>query len=324
MTAETDAASEARPGERAWAWHAGSGVLERAQAAAPGGVVAAIVTYRPDRDRLAENLAAAMPQAAATVVYCNAAGETPWLPGLLEGRGCIWRPDTRNVGLARALNECCVLASALGASQVLLLDQDSVVGAGMVSILAGQLSAGVALVAPRVIDRNARDRTASKAQAGVVRVRRAITSGSLLSLAAWRQVGGFDERLFVDWVDFELSCSLRAQGYALLRDEQATILHEMGHRDYAFTLPGPHGGRPVYRTNHPKSRLRDKARSWAITLAKHRHERAGREELRYVVADAARDLVVERGHRGTLKAFAEGLAEGRRALRTEREAREDS
>ena len=145
----------------------------------------------------------------------------------------------------------------------------------------------------------------------VVPIKRSITSGSLLSLNAWKAVGGFDERLFVDWVDYEFSCDLRAHGYGMVRNNGVTLLHEMGKCEYAFTLLTPRGGRSFYRTNHSFNRLKDKARSWAIVKDKYGWSKAGREERAYILSIKLRDLVLERNKLRTLRAFVEGSIEGK-------------
>jgi GT2 family glycosyltransferase len=294
------------------AWKAGSRKIGQLLVSVRGGVVAIVVTYKPDMKRLDENLSATEPQVTCALAYCNDAEDSPVLPAFLEERGCVYCPDQSNSGLAHALNEACRAAGALGARYVLLLDQDSVPEAGMVDGLLSCISDGVALVSPQIVDRNKRE--GKSADTSVVPIKRAITSGALVDLGAWERVGGFDERLFVDWVDYEFSCDLRLHGYKLLRNNSVALLHEMGHREYAFTVPVPHGGRPFYRTNHSKSRLRDKARSWAITKGKYAHTKVGRDERRYIAALTLRDLVLERDRMGTIKAFIDGSRDGRRCL----------
>ena len=284
------------------------------------GVVAVIVTYRSEFARLEENIAAIAPQVDYVLVYCNDATSSDGLEEFLESRGCIYCLDAENAGLSKALNRSCALARGLGATHALLLDQDSVAGADLVARELACFANDVALVSPQIVDRNKREGKSDNAT--VAPITRAITSGALISLEDWKQVGGFYEALFVDWVDYEFSCNLRAHGYRLLRNNAADILHEMGRREYAFTLPTPGGGRQFYRTNHSKGRLKDKARSWYITKRKYRGTKAGREESSYIFAIAIRDLVLERERIGTIKAFREGAREARRYLKLS-EAHED-
>lgn len=44
-----------------------------------------------------------------------------------------------------------------------------------------------------------------------------ITSASCTNLAVWKEVGGFDERLFIDLVDNEFCKRLIVSGYKILR-----------------------------------------------------------------------------------------------------------
>ena len=296
-------------------WKVGTRKLGQLLVSVRGGVVAIVVCYRPDLERLSENLDAIAPQVAAVIAYSNDASATAELPSLLAKHGCIWCEDSANEGLAKALNHTCETAAMLGASYVLLLDQDSVSSEGMVEGLLDCMAEGVGIVSPQIVDRNKLEGASD--DISVKSIKRAITSGALVSLAAWRAVGGFDERLFVDWVDYEFSCNLRSHGWRLLRNNQVHLLHEMGHREYAFSTPGLHGRRAWYRTNHAKSRLRDKARSWTITLDKYRGTKAGHEEARYIRAIKIRDLVLERDRMGTLRAFHEGKREGLKALASE-------
>jgi rhamnosyltransferase len=73
-------------------------------------------------------------------------------------------------------------------------------------------------------------------QGGPVRKRRsgffstltAMTSGNLLSIAAWDAVGRFDEGLFIDHVDHDLCLRMHRLGFAVLRCRDAHIRHRLG------------------------------------------------------------------------------------------------
>ena len=116
-----------------------------------------MVSYRPDIERITENLNAIMPQVNATLVYCNDADASPELPEVLSGQGCVWSEHRENDGLSKALNRSCECAEALGASCVLLLDQDSIAGKDMVTGLLKHVNEHVALASPQIVDRNKRE-----------------------------------------------------------------------------------------------------------------------------------------------------------------------
>lgn len=228
---------------------------------------------------------------------------------LLDGTGnCTVFLNGENSGLPVSLNEGCRHASGMGALYVLLLDQDSVVSEGMVASLAECMREDIGIVSPQIIDRNKNEGFVPFDT--IVPVKRVITSGALVRLDVWHETGGFDERIFVDWADYEFCANVRAHGYRIVRDMRTMILHEMGHREYVFTLPTPKGGRSFYRTNHSSSRKKDKARSWVILEKKYGWSKVGREERAYINAIKLRDLVLERGRIQTLRAFVAGAREG--------------
>ncbi|GAB2888735.1 hypothetical protein GCM10027026_46300 [Myroides odoratimimus subsp. xuanwuensis] len=109
---------------------------------------------------------------------------------------------------------------------VVLLDQDSVSGSDMVENLMAKHAAGIAIVAPTVVDRNlGRDQPTFVDQD----LDYCITSGSLVDVDAWSAVGGYDEDLFIDYVDFDFCLRLRQWGFRIVRASRAEILHEIGH-----------------------------------------------------------------------------------------------
>lgn len=272
-------------------------------------VAAIIISYNPDIDRLRQNIAAVADQVSHVFVFDNNSDNRDDLVSL-DGEGnCNIIFNAENSGLPVSLNEGCRRAIRCGARYALLLDQDSVVSGGMVTSLVKCMGKGIAIASPQIIDRNKRE--GFESSDAVVPIKRVITSGSLLSLDAWRETGGFDERIIVDWADYEFCANVRAHGFEIVRDMSTMILHEMGRREYVFTFPTLKGGRPFYRTNHSKERLKDKARSWAIVKRKYGWSKAGREERAYIVAISIRDLVLERGRMATLRAFREGAKEGR-------------
>lgn len=56
-----------------------------------------------------------------------------------------------------------------------------------------------------------------------------ITSGSLMSVSIAREVGGFDEALFIDEVDHEFCYRLKKFGYGVFRINTITLIHQLGH-----------------------------------------------------------------------------------------------
>lgn len=283
-------------------------------------VYAGVVTFNPDLKRLEENLASIVPQVEKTLLFDNGSTNFKQIATLVETRcaSCDLFDGKDNRGLAYALNRLCRQAADEGAGSILLLDQDSVAGVGMVASMLPYREGNTAIVSPIIIDRNIPEEPNSEFSSKTVK--RAITSGSLVDLDAFAMVGGFDERLFVDWVDFDFCANLRRNGFEIVKTSQASLLHEMGKRTYAFKIPwidksGRIAAKACYRTNHATSRRIDKARSWAIVMEKYRQTKVGRDERRFIALNFLRDLCLEKGKAGVVSATLSGMRDGRRAVR---------
>lgn len=61
----------------------------------------------------------------------------------------------------------------------------------------------------------------------ISKVTRCITSGSCISRRIYKDVGQFDEQLFIDEVDYEYCFRLQKDGFDILRVDSLSILHEV-------------------------------------------------------------------------------------------------
>ena len=55
-----------------------------------------------------------------------------------------------------------------------------------------------------------------------------ITSGSIVRINAWKNIGGFDERYFIDEVDNDFCMALKVKGYKVLQSKHKVIQHQLG------------------------------------------------------------------------------------------------
>ncbi|MGA8891044.1 MAG: hypothetical protein WB493_05710 [Anaeromyxobacteraceae bacterium] len=130
-----------------------------------------------------------------------------------------------NQGIGAALNRATERAAAIGAAWVVAFDQDSGIQKGYVArLLHAALRHPAAERPALVVPALAGDGLGS----GMVRVERAITSGSLASVGAMVGIGGYREDFFIDYVDFEMCLRLRRAGHWILRDGGVTLEHRIG------------------------------------------------------------------------------------------------
>jgi len=77
-----------------------------------------------------------------------------------------------------------------------------------------------------------------------------ITAGSLISLEAYSNVGGFNENFFIDYVDFEYCLKLKRNFFKIIKNPKAQLLHTVG--ELKKWNIGPVS---FYSTNHSPLRL---------------------------------------------------------------------
>lgn len=211
--------------------------------------------------------------------------------------GTTWVEFETNRGTAAAWNEGLRTATERGHGYMFLLDQDSVPGPDAVATARAEMAAHdlAAVVQPVRADRLGLDPFPMNT----------VASGSLYRVEALNEVGGFDERLFVDEVDHELLVRLARSGYRIAPLSEATIDHEVGspRRVTALGLSGQASG-------HGRQRRHLQGYSAGILarrLVRHEPAAAARLVLRQALT-AGKDVVARQG--GSALALVAGAARG--------------
>jgi rhamnosyltransferase len=258
--------------------------------------IAIVVTFNPDVELLQTNVRAVSPQVAAVIIVDNDSANRANVETLASDISAMFVAMPSNGGIASALNAGINRAWAEGASAVLLLDQDSECSPRMVEELMLGLDEGFDVVSPSIADRNLDAApTGAQMREGSVEIDLCITSGSLVRVATWLAVGGYDDQLFIDFVDFDFCLRVRAAGGHIARRPAAVLHHEIGRGVR-------HGGLVAY--NHSAFRTGHMARDVLVHARKHRHT----HDPQY-------------GHRGILRTYAALLRKGYIIARFERDRR---
>jgi rhamnosyltransferase len=195
-------------------------------------VITAVVTaYHPD-DRLSAVIDAALVTCADVIVVDNTpTEESSPTEQLADTRVRVLRSG-RNGGLAGALNDA-VRALRQETEAVLVLDQDSVLPAGLVSSLAAHLAdPTIGVIAPTPVDAedgSTYDRF-SPTGTGLVDRDTVITSGMLVRRTVLEAAGAFRDEFFVDWVDNDFCLRLRRNGVRIVQDMATRLPHSIGDR----------------------------------------------------------------------------------------------
>jgi rhamnosyltransferase len=205
-------------------------------------VCAVVVTYFPGF-QCAENLVSIADQVKQLIIVDN--GSTPECFSPVEHAArrldAIVVKLERNLGIAAALNIGLRFANAHGFRWLATFDQDSRLPQGMIQEMFRVLGSHpdtdkVAIIAARVFDENTGfeytlpgDELLTESWRAL---RLAITSGNLVNVPTALAVGGFDESLFIDLVDFEFCIRLRNNGFIILEARRAKLLHSIGRLQF--------------------------------------------------------------------------------------------
>ncbi|MFU8797684.1 MAG: glycosyltransferase family 2 protein [Gammaproteobacteria bacterium] len=209
-------------------------------------ICAIIVTYHPDFPILDELLKKLSPQVAQIIIINNTA--TSELANQIQQKDIIIINPGKNIGLGAAYNQGIALAQKNNFEYVLLFDQDSCPAENMVEILylAYQKLAQknkIAVVGPNHVDSRTQKASYTVQLAGCQLKKtycnlnntmeylpslHIISSGSLLALKNIKEIGLFDETLFIDYVDIEWGLRAKSKGYKSYYICPAILRHRLG------------------------------------------------------------------------------------------------
>jgi rhamnosyltransferase len=218
-------------------------------------VAAVVIMYHP-LDSIVLNAQSYLPDAGVLYAWDNSPGYASSVVKALTGQEKVeYVTEGGNAGIARALNVAAVRASTGGYEYLLTMDQDSFATPGMVRTMlscAGN-DPSIGLITPYQLDRNA---PLTPPGLDVEPVESVLTSGNLVRLDVHARVGGFLEKLFIDYVDTEYSLRIREEGFRVVRVNRAVLSHAEGH----YT-PRKFFGVTVYPANHSPARYYYRARN---------------------------------------------------------------
>lgn len=225
--------------------------------AGTSGVLCTVVTFNPD-ETLAGHLGALRPQCGKLVVVDNGSDNADWVADVAARCGCVLVRNVGNLGIAAALNAGARIAMEEGFTWLGTFDQDSLCPPGAIAGLLAlekvhPRGQAIGLLAmrhrDRVLQRDYHHPLDILEDAGRWRsLRVAITSGSLLRVDVLRQIGAFDEALFIDMVDHEMCLRLRRHGWLVVEADDVLLEHSIGaasvHRLLGLRLVCTHHSPP--------------------------------------------------------------------------------
>lgn len=279
-------------------------------------IAAGIVLYNPDLYRLQANLDAVADQVQEVFLIDNGSENRDKIAGLIEQYdNCRLLCNPSNMGIAYALNRLMEAADANGYGWLLTLDDDSVCDRDMVQKLGRHRKLKrAAIICPQARDDHMVRQSSemdpgfkgSEADAKFRRVRDCITAGALTSVAAWRAVGGFDETMFIDFVDIEFCIRLRKAGYEIWQISHTYVHQQYGAISGSFTLLG----KRFYLFNYSPFRVYYSVRNQIYCMKKHRDYTGTIKPLVFLLGYIGKRIIFEKNRKESVIAVARGIKDG--------------
>ena len=196
-------------------------------------IAAGFVLFNPNKDRFHNSLNNVLCQFDKLIIYDNVGGNDDLFEGMEK---VVYITENENRGIAYGLNQIMKRAKEIGYNWVVTLDQDTVVPMELANRFAAFSHLdNVAIVSPQVIDRRRKYLELTESNEEVIDIDFCITSASCTNINIWEKLGGFDEKLFIDFVDNDYCKRAKTAGYRILQIPSLVIDQQFGN----ITLKSP-------------------------------------------------------------------------------------
>lgn len=213
-------------------------------------VCAVIVTYNPNIDEFKDNVGSVANQVDRICIVDNSTDASLQEKVLkLGNQNSVHVISNKgNFGIAYAQNIGMKWALAEGYDAFFLLDQDTKLNDETVSnlimdynYLANQ-NKKVACLGPLAFDRDQSEENVyhnyGSGDEKIIEVQQTLSSGSLIPKDALINVGGMEEGLFIDIVDYEWCWRAKERGYSTFVTKGVKVAHRLGEDRYYFLGKG--------------------------------------------------------------------------------------
>lgn len=193
-------------------------------------ISATVIWYNPDDENI-KNIRTYIDYVEKLYIIDNSKENNKKLADSLNNLKTEYIYNDKNLGIAKALNLACEKAVNDNFEWILTMDQDSSFDSNYINeyfktfIDVEKMNTGI--FSPRHILKNDVDKIDNNKE--FVEVDHVMTSGNLLNLKIWEEIGKFDENLFIDEVDSEICFRIIEKGYKVIQLNKIRMFHELGN-----------------------------------------------------------------------------------------------
>ena len=190
-------------------------------------LAATVILYHPDTEQVIRNIQSYSKFVRYLIVIVNSRlDDTEKKQVELHFPGCRIIQNDKNKGIAKALNQAADEALSNGYEWLLTMDQDSSFTDGRFFQRfndAGKYE--IAIFAPETSDATPDNKQNIEDETPLT----VITSGSIINLKNWKEIGGFNEKLFIDEVDHDFCLRSHLNGQRILKFTNVRMNHHLGN-----------------------------------------------------------------------------------------------
>jgi len=194
-----------------------------------------VILYHPDVEEVLHNIRSYIEYVGTLYVFANSNCNTDVVEKIKTISPKIsFIQNSENEGIAKPLNKALDL-SANEAAWLLTMDQDSYFEPGQAAAYFNSFKqlffdrSDIALVCPNHLSKERREIMDDDYK----EIISAITSGSLISTKICKEVNGFEEKLFIDYVDFEYCYRCIIREYKVIQFNNIYLEHSIGTQKQA-------------------------------------------------------------------------------------------
>ncbi len=213
-----------------------------------------------------------------------------------------------NLGISKCLNLAASMAIQDNCQWLLTMDQDSVAPKNFISnLFAGiENTPNIGIISPRHYNANYK---IESLEPKIEKLLVTMASGNLLNLKVFAEVGPFDEKLFIDYVDIDYCLRIAKRGYSVIRKNTVSLVHCEGNlksRKYLMFTVRPYDHNPL--------RWYYKSRNRLYLYQKHRNDFVVflREERKRYFKDLLKILLFEKNKLSKFKFAFRGVLDFRK------------
>jgi len=271
-------------------------------------VAAGITLFNPDIELLKENIDSIKEQVNLIILIDNASRNINHIESILTNYcDIVLIKNDKNMGIARALNQIVEYSNSNNYKWVLFLDQDSKAPQGLVENYIKYLDLqNIAVISPKILDINDKiDNSNSTTESSIEFIDRCITSASLVNISICQSLGKFDEKMFIDLVDFEYCARVRRRNYKIIRVNSIILAHRLGDLRVVKIF-----AKKIYVTNHSKERIYYFARNAIYFDKLHKDYLPKYYAIREIIKLIIKIIFFEKMKKSKIKFAFKGISDG--------------